>query len=436
MAGLYARDAAAIARIAHLRFFPLAVTGGQGAWLIDDEGLRLLDFSASWGAASLGHSHPALARAVAGALASQAGAGHISAANLPAVELAERLLELVPGAERVWLGHSGSDANEAAARAVVAATGRPRILAFRGAYHGGTAGSMAVSGHPALPESARAPGLTLLSYPSAADADGGRGAARAALDELGALLAGPVPGAEVAALFYEPIQADGGMIVPPEGFLAGVEAICRRHGILTVADEVKVGLGRTGAFHAHSLWGLRPDLVVLGKGLGGGLPISAVVGPAAILDHGPAFAIQTLHGNPVCAAAAAAVLETIAAEDLAGNAARVGADLMRGLADLRARQPVIADVRGRGLAIGIALRDAPAAGLASAQVAALTVLQAHRLGLVLYYVGPGSDVLELTPALTLSSAEARTGLALLEHALADVTAGKVPLAALEGFAGW
>ncbi len=226
------------------------------------------------------------------------------------------------------------------------------------------------------------------------------------------------------------------MIVPPAGFLAGVEAICRRHGILTVADEVKVGLGRSGAFHAHSLWDLRPDLVVLGKGLGGGLPISAVVGPAAILDHGPAFAIQTLHGNPVCAAAATAALKTIAAEDLAGNAARVGAELMRELADLRARQPVIADVRGRGLVIGIALRDAPTAGLASAQVAALTVLQAHRLGLVLHYVGPGSDVLELTPALTLSSAEARTGLALLEQALADVTAGKVPLAALEGFAGW
>nr|WP_229583000.1 aminotransferase class III-fold pyridoxal phosphate-dependent enzyme [Paracoccus sp. S-4012] len=433
---MYQRDAASIARIAHLRFSPLAITGGRGSWLIDDQGRELLDFSASWGAASLGHSHPAVRAAVDRALSSQAGAGHISAATLPAVELAERLLALTPGEgeRKVWLGHSGSDANEAAVRAIVAATGRPRLVAFRNAYHGGTAGSMAVSGHPALPQSARAPGLTLLPYPSAADPDGGAGAAAEALSMLRDLLIRV--GAEVGALLYEPIQADGGMIVPPAGFLTEIEGLCRRHGVLTVADEVKVGLGRTGRFHAHGHDGLRPDVVILGKGLGGGLPVSAVIGPAAILDHASCFAIQTVHGNPVCAAAALAVLDTIEAEGLGARAEAVGATLRSGLEELQRRIGAIRSVRGRGIALGFGVGEDGASGLSGAQIAALTVYRAWELGLVLYYVGPGSDVLELTPPLTLTDAEAKRGVAILEVTLADVLAGRVAPETVEAFTGW
>ena len=151
MSGLYERDLRTLSRMSHLRFFPQAVTGGEGVYLTGDDGRRLLDLSASWGAASLGHAHPAIRDAVGRALESQAGASCLSSANAPAVELAERLLSIVPerARGRVWLGHSGSDANETVARAVLAATGRQRIISFRGAYHGGTAGSMAISGHPA-----------------------------------------------------------------------------------------------------------------------------------------------------------------------------------------------------------------------------------------------------------------------------------------------
>ena len=203
-----------------LRFFPQAVIGGEGALLIGDDGRRLLDFSASWGAAALGHAHPAVRDAVDRALSSQAGASHLSSANLPAVELAERLLALVPerARGRVWLGHSGSDANETVARAVVAATGRPRIIAFQGAYHGGTSGSMAISGHPVQQGVPKAPGLTLVRYPNPYRDGGGEAAATQALAELEALFAGAVPPDEVAALFLEPIQSDGGMIVPPAGY--------------------------------------------------------------------------------------------------------------------------------------------------------------------------------------------------------------------------
>lgn len=153
MPSLYRRDARALSHLSHLRFFPQAVVGGEGAYLIGEDGRRLLDFSAFWGAAGLGHSHPAVREAVGRALASQAGASHLSSANLPAVELAERPLSLVPerAAGRVWLGHSGSDANETVARAVVAATGWPRISAFKGGYHGGTVGLEQVGWQALLP---------------------------------------------------------------------------------------------------------------------------------------------------------------------------------------------------------------------------------------------------------------------------------------------
>lgn len=438
MADLYERDARALSRMAHLRFFPQAVTGGEGAYLVGDDGRRLLDFSASWGAASLGHGHPAVRAAVDRALASQAGASYLSTANLPAVELAEKLLSLVPAraAGRVWLGHSGSDANETVARAVVAATGRPRVLSFHGAYHGGTLGSMAVSGHPVQAGVPKAPGLTLIPYPNTYRDGGAEAAAAQALDALEALFTGPVPPGEVAALFLEPIQSDGGMIVPPEGYFRAVEALCRRHGILIVADEVKVGLGRTGRLHAFEHLGIEPDIVVFGKGLGGGLPISAAVGPTAIMNHSAAFSFQTVHGNPVCAAAALAVLETIESERLADNAAAVGRHLAQLLRDLQQKHPIIGDVRGRGLALGVELVADRAGRTPAKSETALTVFRAFELGLVLYYVGSSSNVLELTPPLTLTKEEATRGVEILDRALADVAAGQVHPGKVAGFAGW
>ena len=240
---LYQRDTAALSKLQNLRFFPLAVTGGEGSELIVEDGRRLLDLSASWGAVSLGHGHPALRAAVDAALASQAGASILSATNTAAVELAERLLEITPGrgARRVWLGHSGSDANETVARAVVAATGRPRILSFEGAYHGGTAGSMAISGHSAQEGVEKSAGLTLLPYPAPYrpfedDPTGG-----AVLDRLEQIFATDCPPAECAAFFLEPIQSDGGLIVPPQGFFRRLEELCRaaRH-----FDRERRGQGR------------------------------------------------------------------------------------------------------------------------------------------------------------------------------------------------
>ena len=270
------------------------------------------------------------ARRSTAALANMAAAGILSAASEPAVRLAEKLLSITPGGSdrRVWLGHSGSDANETVARAVTEATGRPRILAFSGAYHGGTVGSMAVSGHSAQAGVAKAAGLTLVPYPDPYRPFGGDPTGGAVLAHVEELFATTCPPEEVAAFFLEPIQADGGLIVPPPGFFAGLARLCARHGILTVCDEVKVGLARTGRLHAFEHEDFVPDIIVFGKGLGGGLPISAAVGPERIMNHRSAFSFQTLHGNPASASAALAVLETIEAEGLAGRAAEVGAVLI------------------------------------------------------------------------------------------------------------
>lgn len=435
---LYERDRRAISGLEKLRFFPVALTGGEGRHLIEEGGRRLLDLSAGWGAASLGYGHPALREAVTGALTSQAGATLLSTTNAPAVELAETLLDIVPGEgdRRVWLGHSGSDANETVLRAVTAATGRKRILAFEGAYHGGSQASMEISGHSAQEGIEKSEHLTLVPYPDPFRPFEGDATGEALLAHIRDVLRTDCPGEEVAAFFFEPIQADGGLIVPPPGFLKKLAALCADYGILTVCDEVKVGLARTGRLHAVGHEGFTPDIMVLGKGLGGGLPISAAIGPEAVMNHKAAFSFQTLHGNPASASAALAVLATIEGEGLAAQAAEVGGALLSRLKAAQAGRPVIGDVRGRGLAIGVELVEDPETRAPASRLAAMACYRAWELGAVVYYVGMNANVLELTPPLTLSRAEAEEAADILTAAIDDAAAGRVDAAKLGDFQGW
>ncbi len=434
--GLRERDAAAIAGIQKLHFNPLAARGGAGSYLVNDDGRRILDLSASATAASLGYGHPAVVEAVNEAVAGAAGASLLMYPNEAAAGLAEALLAAVPGEgeRRVWFGHSGSDANDAAARVIEAATGRHRFISFVGSYHGCLAGSMAISGHTAMTHTLPRPGLLLLPYP---DPYRPRFSADAVLDMLDFQFETSCPPEQVAALFIEPIMSDGGLIVPPPGFLKALEARCRRHGILTVVDEVKVGLGRSGLLHAYAHEGLAPDLIVFGKGLGGGLPLSALVGPADILDHQPAFAMQTTAGNPVCCAAGRAVLRTIIDDGLAARAATLGEALSAGFRRLAEHHEIIGDVRGRGLAIGVELVEnretrAPVPATKTAKV----ILRAFELGASFIYVGLNANVLEITPPLVLSEAELAEGLSIVDQALIDVRNGAVPDEAVQEFMNW
>ena len=438
-AALLERDRRAIGAIEKLRFSPLTAVGGEGSELIDADGRRVLDMSATWGAASLGYSDPVLADAVARAAASMAGASILSSVPEPAVRLAEELLARAPGSgeRKVWLGHSGSDANETAVRAIELASGRPRLLAFEGAYHGGTSGSMAVSGHSSQEHAQAHPGRVLVPFPDPYrdPFDDGDDLATAALARVDAALAEHGP-ETFAALLVEPIMSDGGLIEPPAGFLPGLAERCRRHGILLLCDEVKVGVGRTGTFAACAAEGIEPDVITFGKGIGGGLPLSAVVGPAAVLDAATSFAIQTTAGNAVCAAAGLAVLGRIEELGLAARAAERGARLVAGLRELAADRELIGDVRGRGLAVGVDLvRDRDARTPAGTE-AAKTIVRSLELGVAFFCVGPESNVLELTPPLTVSDAEIDRAVEVIGAALADVEAGRVPDTAIEGYAGW
>jgi 4-aminobutyrate aminotransferase len=430
------RDARVIANIGRLRFSPLSLVGGRGNRLIEEGGRELLDLSASFGPAILGYSHPAITAAISAASASMAGASLLAFPNENAVALAEELLRLTPGSgeRRVWFGHSGSDANDCVMRVVRAATGRPRFISFIGSYHGNLSGSMSISGHTAMTHSLPQAGLVLLPYPEPYRPEF---SAEDVLKLLDYQFATTCPPQQVAAVFIEPLMSDGGLIVPPPGFLRAVQDRCRRHGILVVVDEVKVGLARSGRLHCFEHEGLEPDIVVFGKGLGGGLPLSAVVGPRAVMDHAPAFALQTTAGNPVATAAGRAVLAAIADERLCERAGRIGGRLAGALRALAERQPLIGDVRGRGLTVGIDLvADRATRTPVPVATTAKVIYRAWQLGAVFFYVGLRGNVLELTPPLTLTEAEVEEGVAIIDRALTDVGAGAVADADVAPFMMW
>jgi 4-aminobutyrate aminotransferase len=241
---------------------------------------------------------------------------------------------------------------------------------------------------------------------------------------------------DYAAFFIEPIQCDGGVNVPPPGFLKHIAEICREHGVLVVSDEAKVGLARTGRLNAftHDDW--VPDIVVFGKGLGGGLPIGAAIGPAHIMDFASGFALQTLHGNPYSTSAALSVLETIESEDLMARATAAGELFKAGLEVLKQKHPCIGDVRGRGLVLGVEIVKDQHTKSPDKLKAIKIALRAYELGVLFYYVAPDGNVLEFTPPLIISDPEIEAALEIIDQAIIDVESNLIDDATAQGFAAW
>ncbi len=417
-----------IAGVEKLRFFPLVVEAGEGCELIEPGGRRLLDLSATWTACALGHGHPVVREALSQAAQAPPGAAALSAIHPDGVALAEELLDRVPGSgeRRVYFGHCGSDANDVAIRAARHATGRPRVLAFEHSYHGGIGVAMRASGvHVQSGNVETDTAVTFTPYPDpyrSPDTDD------AELSTLRSHLAS----GDVACVVIEPILSDGGLIVPPDGFLTEVAKACAASGALLICDEVKVGLGRSGTYHAFDHDGLAPDVATFGKALGAGLPISAAVGPAAVLDEPGASALLTTAGNPYCTAVARAVLRTIDAEGLTERAAVAGERLRAGLREATADLDVVGDIRGRGLVIGVDLVGSRETRDRAPDLAARVVYRAWQLGAVVYYVG--GNVLEVTPPLVITDEEVDRAVTILDRAIRE--ADQVDPAALAGFAGW
>jgi 4-aminobutyrate aminotransferase len=362
----------------------------------------------------------------------------------PALRLAEKLVELVPGDfhKKVWYGLSGSDASEAAGRLLHLATGKRRMVSFIGSYHGSTAASMAMSAHIAWTKFIGSGHVTNVPYPHPYRPPFGDGvSAEECAEQVIRFLENYLfkticPPQDVAGIIVEAVQSDGGDIVPPPNFLPSLEEICRRYDIYLVVDEVKVGMGRTGKWFAFQHSGVTPDMVILGKALGGGLPLSAVVARKEILDVGPALALFTTAGNALSCAAGLATVEAIEQDQLVDNARKVGAYLHDKLAALQNAHPLIGDVRGLGLIQGVELVKDRLTKQPAALEAAKVVFRACELGLVVFYVGMFSNVLEITPPLVISEADVDEGVSILDQALSDVEAGKVSDKAVARYAGW
>jgi 4-aminobutyrate aminotransferase len=323
-----------------------------------------------------------------------------------------------------FLCQSGTEAVEAAIKLARYVTGRSRFIGFLGGFHGRTMGSLAFTSSKYTQQQGffpAMPGVTHVPYPNPyrplfAGADQGN----AVLDYIeNVLFASNVPASEVAAMLVEPIQGEGGYIVPPDGFLAGLRALCDRHGILLIADEVQSGVGRTGKMFACEHWGVAPDIMTLAKGLGSGLPIGMTVAKRSIMEkwkrgaHG-----NTYGGNPVCCAAALKTVELVERGYLA-NAAKVGAYFNGRLRELQTRYDVIGEVRGKGLMIGMELIDPrtrePARALCDA-----VITRAYRNGLLL--LSCGQSTVRFMPPLMIGESDVDEATSLLEAALAEAIA--------------
>jgi 4-aminobutyrate aminotransferase len=319
------------------------------------------------------------------------------------------------------------------------ATGKRRLVSFIGAYHGATAASMAMSAHIAQSQFIGGGHVVKVPYPHpyrcpfAGVADCAGAAIRFLEDYIFKTICPP---GDVAGIIVETVQSDGGDIVPPPSFLPMLADVCRRHNIYLAVDDVKVGMGRTGRMFSPQHFDVVPDVMVLGKSLGSGVPVSAVVARREILDAAVGAAIFTTAGNPLGCAAGLATIEAIEQDRMVENAARVGAYLHRRLHTLQGGHPLVGDVRGLGLIQGVELVKDQRTKTPATTEAAKVVYRAFELGLLLFYVGMFSNVLEITPPLILTESEADEGVALLDRALADVEAGRVGDEAIACYAGW
>jgi acetylornithine/succinyldiaminopimelate/putrescine aminotransferase len=379
----------------------LVVSEARGAWLTDARGRRYLDLIAGMGVANLGHGHPAVRRACAAQLRRYLHVMVYGEFVLePQVRLATRLAALAgPPFETAYLTNSGAEAIEGALKTARKHTGRARLVAFDLGFHGDTLGALSIGGNPRYRDPFRPllPAVTILPWNDAR-----------ALQRIGR---------DVAAVVIEPVQAEGGVRVADAAFLAALRARCSEVGAVLVFDEVVTGLGRTGVPFAFQLSGVRPDLLVLAKALGGGLPLGAFLGSRRVLGtlaHDPPLAhVTTFGGHPLSCSAALAALEVMMARDLPGRAARLGAWFRRGLEALGARHRVVRDVRGVGLLLALEL----ATPAATRRFAAACLAR----GLVLNWTLHRDTVIRLAPPLTITRRELAHALGAIDAALGAAT---------------
>ncbi len=412
----------------YTRDYPFVIARGEGAIVEDVDGNRFLDCAAGIAVNSTGVSHPDVVAAI---VAQAQKFLHMSGTDFyyePQVRLAEELASLVPiaGEVRTFFANSGTETTEAAIKLARYHTKRQGILAFMGGFHGRSMGALSVTASKAIQRRGFAPflpGVYHAPYPDIYRFNGSADACAAQAlsfirDQLLVHLISPD---EVSAIVVEPIQGEGGYLVPPAAFLQGLRELATEHGMLLVADEVQSGMGRTGKMFACEHFGLQADIVNIAKGIASGLPLGVTCARAEIMTWPPGAHASTFGGNPVSCAAANATIKLLR-ESLVANAADVGGYLIEGLRALQAKHPLIGDVRGKGLMIGVELvRDGAQKTRAVEERNAL-VQAMFRRGVLL--LGAGRNAIRLAPPLVFTRAQADTVVRLFDEAMTEVGASR------------
>ena len=406
------------------RYMDKSWSHGIGHRLYDTAGNNYLDFANGIAVTALGHAHPRVAAAVHAQVDRLMGPVHAIGFSEPTVKLAQMLADTLPDPlDSVLFLNSGSETIDAAIKLARRVTGRPAVIAFRGAFHGRTIGAMSVTtsslnyrrGYEPL-----LPAVYITVYPGVYRYYGGdeQKAVADSLKHFDGLLSTTVSPDEVAAVVIEPVQGEGGYYPAPAAFLQGLRERCTRHGILLIADEVQSGYGRTGDMWAFQESGIVPDVVCVAKAIANGLPLSAVVASKDTMQAwGKGAHGTTYGGNPVACAAGVAVLETIAEEGLLENARARGAELLGGLRELMADSPAIGDVRGRGLMIGVEFVKDRASRIPDGSTADAVIERARDAGLLLLSCGMAHQVIRWIPPLDVTVAEVEESLRIFEGAL-------------------
>ncbi len=414
----------------YTRSYPLVAKQGRGIVITDVDGNEFFDFSAGIAVTSTGHCHPD----VVAAIQKQAGELiHMSGTDFyyeSMITLAERLSKIapMPGPHRIYYGNSGTEAVEAALKLARYHTKRQNVIAFFGAFHGRTMGSLSLTA--SKPQQKRrfgtgVPGVTHVRYPDvyrgceggAQDAEAfALGCARFIEDKLFKTTLAPE---EVAAIFVEPVQGEGGYVVAPTVFMKELRRICDQHGILLVADEVQSGVGRTGKWWAIEHTGVQPDIICSAKGIASGMPLGVMMSRADIMDWVPGSHASTFGGNPVCIAAALATLDVIEKEGLLANSAQVGNHMLKRMADWPRKHKLVGDVRGRGLMVGVEIVKDKKTKEYGAEERDRIIELAFERGIL--FLGCGPSTIRIAPPLVVSQDEADVAIDVLEECIAKAS---------------
>jgi 4-aminobutyrate aminotransferase len=400
---------------------------GRGAYVWDVDGNRFIDFNAGIAAAVTGHAHPVVVRAIQ----DQAERFiHMSGTDFyyeVEVELVERLVDIVPGdfEKQVFLTNSGTESIEAALKLARYTTGRPHLLSFIGGFHGRTMGALSLTSSKSVQRRGFAPlmpGVTHVPFPNPYRpllSINGLSDAEAVIDYIeNTLFARIVPAGEVAAIFVEPIQGEGGYVVPPPDFFPLLRQLCDRHGILLVVDEIQSGMGRTGKWWAIEHWNVVPDIVCIAKGIASGMPLGAMVARKALMTWGPGAHGNTFGGNPVACAAALATMDLLE-DHIIDHVVRVSGLMFGRLKELKDRHPSIGDVRGKGLMVGVELVEDRETKEPATKLRDAVVQRAFERGVLL--LGCGASTIRFMPPLVIDEETAGIGLDIVDDILTGLS---------------